>query len=129
LARRGTTLVELALVLSAFFILVLGMIEMSRLGMVAQLLSDAARESCRLAVLNGKSQTNVTGMAQTLLNSGRIQTYTLTTTPTDVTTSHYGDQVTVTITANFNDVSWLPTPRFLGTAPVRASATMSSERP
>jgi Flp pilus assembly protein TadG len=122
-------MVELAIVLSSFFVLVLGMIELSRLGMVSQLLSDASRESCRLAVLNGKSQSDVTNMAQTLLNCGRIQTYTLTTTPTDVTTSHYGDQVTVTISVTFNNVSWLSAPRFLRSAPIKASATMSSERP
>jgi Flp pilus assembly protein TadG len=122
-------MVETAIVLAVFFILVLGMIEMSRLGMVAQLLSDAARESCRLAVLNGKTPTDVTGMAQTILNSGGINTYTLTTTPSDVTTSHLGDPVTVVITVSFSNVSWLSTPRFLGSATMQSSATMSSERP
>ena len=101
--RRGATLVETAIVLSTFFIFVFGIIEMSRLGMVAQLLTDAAREGCRIAILDGKS-------------------------PLDVTTSKLGDWVTVTITVSFSDVSWLPVPRFLGSATLMSSATMSSER-
>jgi Flp pilus assembly protein TadG len=128
-SRRGATLVETAIVMSTFFIFVFGMIEMSRLGMVSQLLTNSAREGCRVAVLEGKTQANVNTTVQTLLNSGGINTYTLTTTPTDVTTSKLGDQVTLTITVSFSNVSWLSPPRFLGLATITSSATLSSERP
>src|SRR5262249_22699001 len=114
--RRGGTLVEMALVLSVFFVFVFGIIEMSRLGMVSQLITDAAREGCRVAVLAGKTQSDVSSKVSTLLQSGGIRTYSLTTTPTDVTTSVYGDQVTVTIQVSYSNVSWLRVPRFLRSA-------------
>jgi Flp pilus assembly protein TadG len=128
--RRGGTMVETAIVLSAFFVFVLGIIEMSRLGMVSQLITNAAREGCRVAVLAGKTNDDVNATIQTLLNSGGIYTYTLPPpTPPDVTTIPFGEPVTVTIQVAYSDVGWLSTPRFLGSAIITSSATLSSERP
>ena len=131
--RRGATLVETAIVLSTFFVFVFGMLEMSRLGMASQLVTDAAREGCRVAIINGQPQTEVTDRVQSILNAGGIRTYTVTSlvngAPGDVTTSKLGDQVTVNISVQFRDISWLPTPRYLGSATLSSSATMSSERP
>jgi Flp pilus assembly protein TadG len=123
-------MVETAIVLPTFLLLVFGLFEMARLGMVAQLLKDAARAGCRTAVVASNSQTDVNTAVQSLLNSGGIKTYTLTTSPSDVTTSKLGDQVTVTVSVAFGDVSWLAYP-VVGSSSTNfaGSATMSRERP
>ena len=44
MTRRGTSAVEMALVAPVFLTLVVGIIEASRVGMVCQMLTTAARE-------------------------------------------------------------------------------------
>jgi len=124
-------MVETSIVLSVFFLIVLGMIEMSQMGMTSQLVTSAANAGCRAAVVNGHSQTDVNSAAASLLTAGGIPSskYTLTTTPADVTTTHLGDSIKVTISVPFGNISWFGTPMFLGSSTVTATATMSSERP
>ena len=55
--RRGASAVEMAVIAPVFLTLVLGIIESSRLGMVSQLLTTAVREGCRVAVINGMTET------------------------------------------------------------------------
>lgn len=57
--RRGAAMVETALVLPIFFMVVLGVIEFGRAMMVAQLLTNGAREGARAAVLPGATNTSV----------------------------------------------------------------------
>jgi hypothetical protein len=124
-------MVETAIVLSLIFLLVLGLIEISRLGLTSQLLSSAANSGCRVAVINGHTQDDVVSTVQSVLSSGGIgsSSYTLVTSPSDVTTTHLGDSISVTISVPFSKVSWLSTPLFLGSATIKSSATLSSERP
>ena len=58
-ARRGTALVEMALVLPIFLLVVLGIIEFGRAMMVANMVTNAAREGARLAVIDGNTNTDV----------------------------------------------------------------------
>ena len=57
--RRGTAFVETALVVPILLMVLLGIVEFSRAFMVAQLLTNAAREGCRQAVLQGTSTADV----------------------------------------------------------------------
>ena len=66
--RRGASAVEMALVAPVFVALVMGIIESSRLGMVSQLITTAAREGCRVAVLNGMTQANVQNRVDAVLS-------------------------------------------------------------
>ena len=65
--RRGAAVVEFALVVPVFILLVFGMIEFGRAIMVQQVLVNASREGARQAVLDGttvadiESQINITG--------------------------------------------------------------------
>ena len=52
---RGTSAVEMVLVAPLLIALIMGQLESSRLGMVAQMLTTAAREGCRVAVISGIS--------------------------------------------------------------------------
>jgi Flp pilus assembly protein TadG len=123
-------MVETGLVLPVFFIFFFGMIEASQMGMTFQLITDAAREGCRVAVLDGKTQSDVDATVQAILNSGGVTNYTPPTiSPSSFQGIKLGDPIpiTVTISVNFSDISWLP-PHFLGSTVMTASSTLSSER-
>ena len=62
-------MVEMALVLPLFLTLILGMIEFGRAMMIANLVTNAAREGARMAVLDGSSNTTVTDGIKTFLQS------------------------------------------------------------
>lgn len=128
-------MVETAIALSIFVLLLLAMIEITRLGMASQLLTHAAREGCRVAVIDGKVKTDVDSTVRGILNGGGITTYTSaiatgsSPATTDITNTVLGDSITLTLTVRFSNVGWLSTPLFLGSASISTSATMSSERP
>lgn len=67
--RRGAVTVEMALVLPLFCSLVLGIIEFGRGFMVAQLVTNAAREGARRAIVDGSTNSDVTSFIQTFLRT------------------------------------------------------------
>jgi Flp pilus assembly protein TadG len=58
-ARRGAAMVEMALVLPLFLVLVLGIIEFGRAMMISNLVTNSAREGARMAVLDGSTNADV----------------------------------------------------------------------
>jgi Flp pilus assembly protein TadG len=130
--RRGASAVEMAFIAPIFLTLVLGIIESSRLGMVAQLLTTAAREGCRVAVINGMTQIGVQNRINAVLSGSGISLGTVTPTcpsPYSWDSAPSGTPITVSVSVPYTQVSWLPTPFFLKTAVISCSATMSCERP
>ena len=127
--RAGAAVVEMAVVLPLFILLVFGLIEASRLGMVAQLITNAAREGCRVAVINQTTQAAVQARVEAVLAGSGISVGTVNPSPSNWATSSKGTAITVSLSVPFSQVSWLSTPMFLGNTTVSASATMSSERP
>jgi Flp pilus assembly protein TadG len=129
---RGTSAVEMAIVAPVIVTLFMAQIESSRLGMVAQLLTTAAREGCRVAVVPGHTQSDVQTRINNVLAGSGISVGTVTpTAPSGYTwnTAPQGTAITVSLSVPYNQVSWLGTPYFLNGATVAASATMSSENP
>ncbi len=57
--RRAASAVEFAIVAQIFFVFVLGFIELGRGFMVQHLMTNAARQGCRVAVIEGKSSSDV----------------------------------------------------------------------
>ena len=132
MTRRGSSVVELALVAPVLLTMLLGMIEAARVGMVCQLLTTAAREGCRVAVLNGMSQTDVQNRITAVLSGSGISVGTVTPTcasPYTWTSAPSGSAITVSMSVSYKDVSWLKFSWFFKNATISASATMSSERP
>jgi Flp pilus assembly protein TadG len=127
--RSGAALVEMAVVFPLLVAMILGMVEMARLGMVAQLLSTAAREGCRVAVIQGKTQADVQARVNAVLAGSKINVGTVTPTPSNWATASTGTAVTVSLSVPYSQVTWLPVPKFLAGATVRAAATMNAERP
>jgi hypothetical protein len=122
----------MAVVAPLLVTLIMGQLESARLGMVSQLLTTAAREGCRVAVLAGSTQTDVQNRVTAVLSGSGIPVGTVTPTcpsPYTWSSAPMGTPITVSLSVPYSQVSWLGTPFFLNNAVVSASATMSSENP
>jgi hypothetical protein len=97
--------------------------------MVAQLLTGAAREGCRVAVLPGSTQSDVQNRVTSFLSGSGVPTPTPTVTPTGWTTASSGTAITVTVSVPFNQVSWFGNPYLFQSITLSGSATFSSENP
>jgi Flp pilus assembly protein TadG len=127
--RSGAAALEMAIVLPVYTTLIFGQLETARLGMVEQLLNVAAREGCRVAVINGKTQTDVQNRINTVLNGTGINVGTVNPSPSNWASSTGGTAISVTLSVPYNNVSWLQPPLFFAGTTVTGTATMSSERP
>jgi Flp pilus assembly protein TadG len=125
--RRGASVVEFAIVAPLFFLLVLGMIEFGRMVMVQQVLTNASREGARRAVLSGISDTDVETTVEDYLANASISGATVTVTTQAPTPPDTAEARIVTVTIPFSQVSWLPTPIFMGSKTLSASTTMRRE--
>jgi hypothetical protein len=115
-----------------FLTMVVGIIEASRVGMVCQMLTTAAREGCRVAVLNGMTQTDVQDRVTAVLSGSGIPVGTVTPTcpsPNTWTTAPGGTAISVNLSVAYSQVSWMKFSWFFKNATLSGSATMSSEHP
>jgi Flp pilus assembly protein TadG len=124
--RNGTSAVEFAFVAPVFFVLVFGMVEYGRAVMVQQVITNAAREGARVAILSGATTTSVTSTVSTYLTNAGISGATPSVSP-DPSTATNGALVTVSVSVPYSSVSWLPSPFFLGSTTLRASCEMRTE--
>lgn len=130
--RKGAAAVEMAMVLPVFITVVLGLIEVGRGIMVAQLMSNAAREAARLAVVDGSTNSTVSDAAKNFLASAaNVSTSDVT---VNITTASGGsvsaaqprELITVNVTLPFEKVTWLP-PKYLAGQTLSATAAMRHE--
>jgi Flp pilus assembly protein TadG len=124
----------MAIILPVFLMMVLGLIEASRLGMAAQVISGAAREGCRVASLPGNDSTAVqSAVTSALAGSGISATPTIScsdgTSSVSSTTPAGGTAITVRISVPYSQIAWFAPVQYFGNMTVVASVTMSSERP
>jgi Flp pilus assembly protein TadG len=131
LRSRAAAAAEFAILLPFLALLLLGTLEVSRLTSVSELLTNIARDGARVAVINGKTNADVTTRVTTMLSNASINGYTVTITPqtaADVQSSALGEPITVTISVPYGNVSWSPAPYFLkGSTIVSGTAVLSSE--
>jgi Flp pilus assembly protein TadG len=111
--RSGVTTVEFALVAPVFFLFVFALIELSRMMMIQQSLTNAAREGCRIAVMaNTINSSDVDTAVRNYLLSvtskaskpGKVRV----TTPSGLANCPSGTNLTVAVELNYQDVTWLP---------------------
>ncbi len=125
--RRGAAVTEFAIVAPVFFLVILGMIEFGRMAMVQQVITNAAREGARIAVLDGATKNKVDQRVNDYLVSAGVRTATVAVTPDPPDSAKYGESVSVSVSIPFREVSWLPTPRFIGAHVLRAESVMRRE--
>jgi Flp pilus assembly protein TadG len=127
--RRAFETVEFALILPLLMTLGLGGIEFSRALSVQQVLTNAAREGAREAVLPASSVSEVEGVVAENLKIGRIDATAVdvTITPASLNGLKSGNRITVGVRVPYSKVSWLPVPRYLGNAFLGSECTMRHE--
>jgi Flp pilus assembly protein TadG len=125
--RLAAAAVEFAVVAPIFLLLVFGMIEYGRMVMVYQILTNASREGARAAVLDGATTSSVSTSVNTYLTDAFISGATVTVAPNPPSNAHYGDPVTVTVSIPFSQVSWLPSPMYLGSQTLTSATVMRRE--
>ncbi len=125
--RRGAAAVEFAVVAPIFLLLVFGMIEYGRMVMVQQVITNASREGARRAVLDGTTNADVVTVVNDYLTAGSIAGANVTVTPTNPQDAAFGDPVTVSVDIGFSQVSWLPSPMYLGGRTLSATTVMRRE--
>ncbi|WP_417389626.1 TadE family protein [Gimesia sp.] len=110
---RGTAVVEMAVVFPLFILLVFGLVEFVRMGMVKQALSDAARAGCRRAALTSTlthedAEATIRRFLQsTMSNSQDVEKCRVTITPQNLTGMTSGVEITARVEVNYSDISWL----------------------
>ncbi len=97
-----------------FFLLILGIIEFGRMVMVQQIVTNGSREGARIAILDGATGDEVRNSVSEYLANASVPGATVTITPDPPSTAGYGEPVTVSVSVPFDQVSWLPSPMFLG---------------
>ncbi|NOZ40505.1 MAG: pilus assembly protein [Planctomycetes bacterium] len=129
IGRRGAATVEFAIVAPVFILFVLGIVEYGRAMMVQQLLTNATREGARRAVVQGVTATEASDIVESMLSNAGVTGAEVTVTPTSLATIGHGSPLTVSASVLYDDVNWLPVPRFLGSTMMTAQAVMRRETP
>jgi Flp pilus assembly protein TadG len=124
--RCGAAAVEFAIVAPVFFLLVIGMIEVGRAMMVQQVLINASRVGARQAVTAGATSSAVQNAVMDYATSVAVPSVSVNVTP-DPAAAKSGDTMTVTTSVNYNNVSWLASPWFLGGKTLTSTSKMRKE--
>ena len=125
--RRGAAAVEFAVVAPLFFLLVFGMVEYGRMVMVQQIITNGSREGARIAVLDGATTEEVASAVVVYLDSSSISGAEVSVSPDPPSSAGYGEAVTVVVSIGFDQVSWLPSPMYLGGNTMTATTVMRRE--
>jgi Flp pilus assembly protein TadG len=108
--RRGAAAVEFAIVAPVFFLVVLGIIEFGRMVMVQQVITNAAREGARIAVLDSATTARVTSKVNAYLSAASLRGATTLVTPNPPASARFDEPVTVEVRLPFSAVSALSRP-------------------
>lgn len=122
--RRGVAVVEFAVVLPLLLTILFGIIEYGWVFMVRQTLQTAAREGCRIAVLQSSVDpyTNVVDRVSTVMAPTGLSTYTIT--MSHATTGNPVESVEISIP--YADVSLMG--GFFGTTSFNLAGTCSMRK-
>ncbi len=125
--RRGAALVEFAILVPVFLVVLFGIVEYGQFLYVKQSVTLAAREACRIVVLPGTTKEQAIGRAYNVLSEAGISNFSITFDPDPPTSASDGDPITVTVEVDFSQISWLGTPMYLDGVNIRATAVMRRE--
>jgi Flp pilus assembly protein TadG len=125
--RRGTAVVEFAVVAPLLSLMILGIIEFGQGTVVLQTLTNASREGARVASYDSTTATStITTAVNNYLSNAGISGATTTVSPSPSSATD-GQAMTVTVSIPFNNVSWMPSPFFMGGQTLQASSVMCRE--
>ena len=104
-AQKGQSLVEFALVLPVFIIVLFGIMEFGRLWEISNVLTSAAREGVRVAAVTAPDQALAISAAQNVLNVAQISNAQVL-----VSGPNASNEVSVTVTLNYQPMSGVIVP-------------------
>ncbi len=107
-SETGSVVVEFALIIPLFFVLVFGVVEFGRVLMVNHSLTHAAREGARMGVLHNATAAQVIGRIDTYLDACGIEGETVTLTPSDPTAVASDQPVGVSVSIPYESIAWIP---------------------
>lgn len=116
--------VEFAICASVFFMVVFTLLEFSRFVFVKHSIQMVAYEACRVGVIPGATNQHVTNQAQAMLTATGVRNASVTITPAVI--NSLTEEVTVTVSCNFTENSWLP-PTYLTGQTIQSSLTLGHE--
>ncbi len=127
--RMGSAIVEMAMVLPIFILLVVGIVEFGRVLMVQQVITNAAREGARagsIYITDAEATSNATSVSQNYITASGVNINLVTVTPTLTTT---GGLPALQVLVDYNYGSLLPSfiPGIPETLILRATAVMRRE--
>lgn len=125
--RRGASAVEFAIVAPVFFLVVLGIIEFGRMVMAQQVITNAAREGARIAVLDSATTARVQTRVGDYLAAAGLSGATVSVSPNPPTTAGFGEPVSVRIDIPFAAISALSTPFMAKAHTLSAESIMRRE--
>ena len=130
--RGGAVVVELAVTLPVFLLVLMGIIEVGRAMMVQQLLINGARIGARKAILSNATNTEVTQLFRDTCQATVGATVAVTVSVNgvsgaDISTAEQGDLCEVNAAIAFSQVSFLPTPDWLNSTVLQGTCIMEHE--
>ena len=104
--RRGASVLEFVLVVPILIMLGFGIVDYGYFFYVKNTVQGAAQSGARAAISGTALQSDVTGTVSNIMSAAGLQNsgYTVTTSPTDITTATAGSTVTVTVKVNWSNV-------------------------
>jgi Flp pilus assembly protein TadG len=124
--RRGAAATEFAIVAPIFFLMIIGFLEFGRALMVQQVLINASRVGARQAITTSATASAVETAVKDYAAGVAVPGVDVTITP-NPSTAPPGTAINVTTSVDFNEVSWMASPWFLGGKTLRASSEMRKE--
>lgn len=116
--RPAAALVQFAMVASVFVMFVLGIMELGRVLMAQHLMTNAARQACRVGIIGGTSTATIKSVATQALKAqgipSTVASVQVNDGSIDALSAKSGDEITVIITVPMKTISWVPVPFFSG---------------
>ena len=106
-SERGQSLVEFAMILPLFIIVLFGIMEFGRLWEISNLITSASREGARVAAISGSSQSQAINAAQHVLSAANIEDATV-----SVSGPNSASEVSVTVTLHYTPLTGSIIPGF-----------------
>ena len=120
-SQKGQSLVEFALVLPVFIVILCGIVEFGRLWETVNIITSAAREGARTAAVSAPNISRATYAAQNVLTAANIEGAQI-----SVTGPTSADEVVVTVSVAYRPITGALVPN-LGTISLSRSTTMRWE--
>ncbi len=123
---RGTAVVELAITLPVFVLILFGTIETTTMIFLQQSLEICAYQAARVAMIPSSTTAKVNTACTAVLTDRKVRSATISVTPSDYETQPYGTLVRVRITAPCNSNSPF-SPWFYGGHTLTGEVTLMKE--